>query len=295
MKKFLVLSILCFLFLVCLKPEHDNEYDPENPNKAYLEGNAYGFEGSPVENARIVLATDLDSIEEYTDDEGWYEFEDVDPGIYSIVAQGGYYGPCEYYPESLAAGAEESFHIYFHIAFWDFEYEPLNTQEPEGFQALVGTWAVIDDPTQGNVYNGVTPGTGLATAITDVGVHDFYYESAFKVDAVSGNTFFTGLLFRYQDDQNYYLVFCSYNGMAIIKSHAGVWTKIDSTARSFSPGTWYVLSVECSGDQLQAFVNYDAIPVLDVTDNTFSGGCVGLFAEYYTTVSFDDIYIEKWQ
>jgi hypothetical protein len=291
MKKWFVLPVLCLLLLVCIKPEHDNEYDPNNPNKVYLEGNAYGFEGSPVENAWIMLASDSDTAEEYTDHEGWYEFEEVDPGIYTIFAQGGYYN-FECYPESLAAGAEVTFDINFHIAFWDFENEALNTQEPEGFQAWVGTWAVVDDPAQDHVYEGVTPGTGLAIAVTDIGADDFYYESMIKVDTSSGNTFYTGLVFRYQDDQNYYLVFCSNDTMALIEAHTGVWTTIDAAARVFALDTWHRLTVECCGSQIQVYLDNETTPVFDVTSNTFPGGRFGLFAENNTTVYFDDIYID---
>jgi hypothetical protein len=293
MKKLLVLAILlCVVTLVCIKPDRDNEYDPNNPLKAYLEGKVHGFEGEPVENARIVLSSDLDSLEEYTDHEGWYEFDEVDPGIYTIFAEGGYYGPCEYYAESLAADAEEIFDIQFETAFWDFEYEELNTQEPHGFRALVGTWAVIDDPAQGYVYNGITPGTGLAIATTDVGANDFYYEAMFKVDPVSGTGFYSGLLFRFQDDHNFYLVFCSSSNMALIECYAGTWTTIDSTARSFALDTWYPLAVDCSGGHIQVFVNNESSPTFDITRNTFPGGRFGLFAEHNTTVSFDDIYID---
>ena len=292
MKKWFILPILCILLILCVKPDRDNEYDPDNPNKAYLEGKVYGFEGLPVENARIVLFSDSDTLEEYTDHEGWYEFEDVNPNIYTLYAEGGYYGPFEYYPESLAAGVEEIFDIDFKTAFWDFEYEALGTQEPYGFRALVGTWTIIDDPAQGHVYNGVTPGTGLATAITDVGVNDFYYESMFKVDTISGSGFFTGLYFRYQDDHNFYLLFCSANGMAIIEAQGGSWTTVDSTARSFSIDTWYLLAVDCSGDQIQVFVNNETTPALAANNSTFSGGRVGLFAEHNTTVSFDDVYLD---
>ena len=293
MKKWFVLPIFCFLLLVCLKPGRDNEFDPNNPNKAYLEGNVYDFDASPVVDAKVALThDDSDTVEQYTNNEGWYGFDDVDPGIYTIVAQGGYYGPFECYPESLAAGAEDTFDIYFKTAFWDFENEALNTQEPEGFQALVGTWAVIDDPAQGYVYEGVTPGTGLAIAVTDVGVDDFYYESMIKVDTSSGNTFYTGLVFRYQDDQNYYLVFCSHDSMALIEAYTGVWTSIDVAACVFALDTWHRLSVECRGGHIQVYLDNENTPVFNVTNNTFPGGLFGLFAENNTTAYFDDIYID---
>lgn len=293
MKKWLVLPILCVLLMVCIKPERDNEYDPNNPCKACLEGNVYGFEDFPVEDARIILINeDADSVEEYTNNEGWYGFECVDPNIYTIIAQGDYYGPFECYPESLAAGAEDTFDIYFQTAFWDFENVPLNTQEPGGFQAVVGTWEVVDDPAQGHVYKGITPGTGLAIATTVFGTRDFYYESMIKIDPVSGTSFYTGLVFRYHDDQNYYLIFCSHSDMALIECHSGTWTTLDTLSRSFALDTWFLLAVDCSGNRIQVYVDNEATPVFDVTNNTFPGGRFGLFAENNTTLYFDDVYID---
>jgi len=92
MKKWLVFPVLCILFIVCIKPERDNEYDPNNLNKAYLEGNVYGFDGMPLQDARISLlnADSSDTLIEDTDNDGWYEFIDVDPGIYAIIAEYGY-------------------------------------------------------------------------------------------------------------------------------------------------------------------------------------------------------------
>jgi hypothetical protein len=299
MKKWFVLPILCLLLVVCIKPERDNEYDPNNPNKAYLEGNVYGFDETPVEDAWIILfnADSTDTIEEYSNAHGWYGFEDVDPGIYTLVAQSGYYGCFEWYPESLPAGAEDTIDIWFNTAMWDFENEQLGTQEPKGFHIIdtLGTWKVIDDPEQEHVYQGVTPGTGLALAATDIGANDFFYESMFKVDPISGAGFFVGLTFRFQDDQNYYLVVCSSTGMSFIEVQGGGWAPLDTVARAFALDRWYSLAVECCGDRIQVFVDNGSAPVFDITNNTFHGGHVGLFAEHNTTVSFDNIYLEKWE
>jgi hypothetical protein len=156
-------------------------------------------------------------------------------------------------------------------------------------------WRVIDDPDQGKVYEGVTPGTGLALAVTDIGADDFFYESMFKVDPVSGPGFFIGLMFRFQDPQNHYIIFCSNNSMALIEVFAGGWTTIDTTARAFQLDTWYSLAVECCDENIKVYVNSESTPMFDVMNNTFSGGRMGLFAEHNTTVRFDDIYLEKWE
>ncbi len=296
MKKLFFLPIICFLLLVCLKPERDNEYDPNNPNKAHLAGKVYNsFDNNlPVVNAEITLTSEEGGSSEntLTDEHGWYEFARIDPGIYKINANAGYLMK-ELFPESLPAGAEnDSFDLYFHEAFWDFENEPLNTDEPLGFTAVAGAWSVIDDPDQGHVYNGNTLGTGLAIAITDVVVNDFYYESMIKVDTSAGNTFVAGILFRYHDDQNYYVVTLFVDHIKLIESSSGAWTTIDTALRGFSHNRWYTLSVDCSGDHIKVFIDNETTPVFDVHNGTFADGRVGLFAEDNPSVSFDDIYID---
>ena len=288
MKKLVVLPILCLLLVVCIKPDRDNEYDPNNPSKVRLEGKVHGFDENPVADAWIVLTDEdySDTVEQYTDNEGWYEFERVNPGIYTIIAQGAYYY-FECYPESLPAGTDTVFDIDFSTAYWDFEHEPLGVQEPKGFRIVdtMGTWRIVGDPQQNHVYEGVTPGTGLALAVTDIGANSFYYESMFKVDPGSVG-FFAGLMFRFQDPQNHYIVFCSSNSMALIEVFAGGWSTIDTTARAFQLDTWYSLAVECCDNNIKVYVNSESTPVFDVTSNTFPGGRVGLFVKHLTTVRF---------
>jgi hypothetical protein len=296
MKKWFALLIICFFILIHCKAAHDNEYDPDNPDKASLEGNVYDFDGSPLENSWVAITyDDSNYIEEYTDHQGWYGFDLIDPGIYRIIAQHEYYGPFEYYPESLPAGAIDTLDIQFCTAYWDFENEPLHAQEPIGWNVAFGTWSVVDDHDQCHVYNGITPGTGLAVALTDIVLDDFYYESMIKVDTSSGNTFVAGLMFRYQDNLNYYCVIFLVDRIELIESDSGLWTPLDTVWRSFSLDTWYALAVDCRGSQIQVFLDGQTTPLFDISSNAFTHGRVGLFAEYNSSISFDDIYIDVSQ
>ncbi|NOR17986.1 hypothetical protein GQ543_09830 [candidate division WOR-3 bacterium] len=93
-KLFLFLLIISFVILACLEPEHDNRYDPENLNKAYLGGTVYGFDGLPIQGAIVKLKRDAIIIREVaSDDNGWYEFTGLVPDVYHLIAEAGYYRP----------------------------------------------------------------------------------------------------------------------------------------------------------------------------------------------------------
>jgi hypothetical protein len=296
MKKLFFAPFFCLLLMVCLNPPHDNEYDPENSNKAYLAGNVYNSftNNSAIANATVILTNDTHGWSDtvFADNNGWYEFDSIDPGLYTINAEAGHY-MTELFPESLPAGTDnDSFDLYARKAIFDFEDESLNTQEPKGFSVVNGTWAVVDDPDKGHMYQGITPGSGLADAVSNAVLKDFYYESTMQVDTSSGGAFFTGILFRYQDLSNFYCVIFSTATITLIRAYGGVWTPIDTLPLVFSDGTWYVLSVDCVGDHIQVYLDNGSTPIFDVYDNTFSNGKVGLFAEHFTTSRFDDIYME---
>jgi hypothetical protein len=289
---FLFILITGIITLSCLNPEHDNAYDPENPNKAKLFGKVHNIDDSPGPHIKVALLYDNEIKDETnSDNDGLYEFSDIDPGIYMVTADYAYYIP-ETLSAPLPADTENQTDIYFKKALFDFEDEPLNTQEPHGFSVVIGAWSVIDEPDQGHVYEGTTPGTGLAVAITNVVLKDFYYKSMVKVDTLSDSTFVAGILFRYRDSQNFYIVIFLIDRIVLIKAYSGVWIPIDTILRGFSLDKWYTLSVGCSGDHIQVFLDNDSDPLFDVHDNTFPDGHVGLFAEHYASVKFDNVYID---
>jgi hypothetical protein len=297
MKRLFILAISCLFFVVCLKPARDNEYDPDNPDKAYLAGSVYNHfdNDSPMAHAMVVLMHDgYDWADTTTADaDGGYVFDEVDPGLYEISAEGGHF-MSDVFPESLPAGRNDTFDVCLHKAFFDFEDEALNTGEPHGFSVVETTWSVVDDPDQGHVYMGTTPGTGLSIAVVDPVLQDFSFESLVKVDTSSGNSFFTGILFRFHDIQNFYGVIFSSSRIELLRAHAGAWTPIDTIPRSFSVGQWYRLSVECCGDHIQVFLDNSSTPLFDVHDGTFADGQAGLFIEHLASVRFDDVYIDLY-
>jgi hypothetical protein len=296
MKKMFLAFFFCLFLVVCINPPHDNAFDPENPDKANLAGTVYdGLHNNILLTHGMVILAHMGGAPADTvtiDGSGGYGFDSIDPGIYEINAASSHL-MTETFTESLPADTNiDDLDLYASKAIFDLEDESLNTQEPRCFRVMNGTWTVVDDPVQDHVYQGITPGTGLAIAMSDIMLGDFYCDSKIRVDT-SSIGFFTGLLFRYRDSLNFYGAMFSVNTLHLIRVSGGTWTAIDSMPHVFSPGTWYTLAVECTGDHIEVYLNYGSAPLINKHDNTIPGGKVGLFAEHLTTVRFDDIYMEK--
>ena len=106
------------------------------------------------------------------------------------------------------------------------------------------------------------------------------YARVRKIDGPNDNLF--GLLCRYQDEGNFYALVISSDGYyGIYKKEAGIQSLIGLNEMDFDEaihrenGVNEILAV-CEGDQLALFVNDTKL--LQVTDDTFSYGDVGLIA-----------------
>jgi len=295
----LFLLVISFVMLACLNPPHDNEYDPDNPNKAYLGGKTYRLDDTPLPQAQIRLMHEsevLDSTK--SDDQGRFKFTDIDPGIYKIIAEANYYKSVEFYPESLPAGTEnDSFDIYFYEIHFDFENEASGTQEPNGFQIISGDWKIKEDQSgehsKPNVYNGVNTTTDTALTIIKEGLNDFWFNCKLKVMPLARYHWDVGTVLRYQDKDNYYLLkICPCGKIQLIKKLAGVESLIGSADHPIKDSTWYSVAVDFSDSNIQIFLN-DSI-MLYVSDNAISSGKIGLWLnnpENIVSVNFDDITI----
>ncbi len=72
----------------CLEPERNNPYDPNNPDKGYLAGTAYDSNNQPLPGALVTLKIgDEEKYSAQTHIYGDYEFAEVDPGLYTLVAE----------------------------------------------------------------------------------------------------------------------------------------------------------------------------------------------------------------
>lgn len=112
-----------------------------------------------------------------------------------------------------------------------------------------------------------------------------------RIKPVSGReTRAGGVVWRYRDPNNYYLVRASAltKNVAIYKIQDGQSTIISSEVRHDIPSNaWSILKVSVRGDRFQVYVNHRR--VLQSQDRTFSGaGKVGLWTVSDSVTYFDD-------
>src|SRR5271157_543139 len=102
-----------------------------------------------------------------------------------------------------------------------------------------------------------------------------------------------GLVWRYRDANNYYLVRANAltKNVAVYKVERGQRTQISSEVRHDIPSNaWLILKVSVRGDRFQVYVNHQRI--LQSWDRTFAGpGKVGLWTVADSVTYFDDFRI----
>jgi hypothetical protein len=177
---------------------------------------------------------------------------------------------------------------------------------PAGWKVVEGDWTVIPDPTAPSKPNtfGLPPGRLLSSLthaleyypvaiVSDPTEYsDFTLEAAFKS---AGGRFDCsgGLLFRYVDDQNFYLLSagCPSDYFALSRVLKG---KMETLKQSVVPtdrDTWYKLKVSAQGGH---FMCYDGSKmVFDFDDNKIAKGRIGLWSRDDSQAQFDDVKITK--
>lgn len=102
-----------------------------------------------------------------------------------------------------------------------------------------------------------------------------------------------GLVWRYQDANNYYVTRCNAD-----EDNCTIYHVVKGNRRSFqNKGTkvatnaWHTLKVEAKGDHYTVW--FDGKKVLDAKDETFKeAGKVGLWTKADSVIAFDDLVIE---
>lgn len=295
---------MLLVFVACLEPDRDGQYDPNNPNKPSLYGYTYDYDWSPLPGASIKLRQGGDvKYSTVSNSEAWFEFPEINPGIYEL------YGEVEYYDPSvdtlyLCAGCNDTVDVHFEELLFDFDNETPGTPEPFGFTRVFGSWQVQEDNTEPdehsipNVYNAVHNGASdpFALSLFTNTLEDFWLSVNVKV-LTSTSNWFAGLVLRYQDEINYYLVQFNPNALSLMKMRNGILTQLATTnSYTFAPDTWYHVSAYLHEDKIKVYVDYDEIFEIYDTSSPFYSGSAGLWL--YTseptgsaTANFDDVYL----
>jgi len=296
-----LIPVLLLFMCACLRAPHDHPFDPENPDKAYIGGTVYKYDGTIISNVDVKLyypdTVVYDEIP--SDNNGDYYFEDVDPGFYMLIAKYGYYAPVEIIPCSLEAGSyNDTADLWFGHMYFPFEEENVGTIAPRAFSVIQGNWAIVNDQsdpdkhTVPRIYHGNTPDTLVGIALVDEWMKDFSVDVKIKIMDMPAETWGAGLLLRYQNMQNFYGVQLNWNRVALVRMHQGMMMPLAvDSAFTTIPNEWYCVSAYCCHESLYLYI--DGERLLSAADNTFSEGNFGLWVTNNdvsgTTIFFDDI------
>lgn len=191
-----------------------------------------------------------------------------------------------------------------HVRQWDFE-DSREGSAPSGFSfaktgsGRLGQWVVTTQPD-------ATSGTNVLAQV-DPDPTDFRFPIAVvdellltdlrlsvRCKPVSGNVDQAcGLVFRYQDENNYYVTRANALEQNIRLYHVvkGKRQQFASWNGSVTGGTWHELGVEAKGDYFT--VSWDGQRVIDAHDQTLSRpGTVGLWTKADSITYFDDLRVE---
>jgi hypothetical protein len=148
-----------------------------------------------------------------------------------------------------------------------------------------------DAPTTPNALCQTEEAEFPALALGDATYTDVVLSTSFK--PISGEEDqAAGLVFRVQDEDNYYIVRANAleDNVAIYKYRDGRRSEIVSESVEVPPGEWRELRVEAVGDRIRGFLDYEQ--VVETTDDEFPTGRVGLWTKADSVTCFDNVLIE---
>ncbi|MGR3310754.1 MAG: ethylbenzene dehydrogenase-related protein [Candidatus Brocadiales bacterium] len=187
---------------------------------------------------------------------------------------------------------------------WNFDKESVG-KLPKGFSNQItgggnpSRWEIIDDNTA------PSPPYVLAQTSTEtlgyhfnlVVIEDTDYsnlELGVKFKAVSGREDQGGgPVWRYQDPDNYYIARANplENNFRVYKVVNGSRKQLDSVKIKVTSGEWHTIRIINKDDKIQCY--YDAKLFLEVSDNTFKKGKIGLWTKADAVTYFDDLEVER--
>jgi len=190
------------------------------------------------------------------------------------------------------------------VHVWNFDQDKAGSV-PAGWKADEGDWQVIPDPTapsQPNTFGLTAKGSWIKSitnaleyysiaVMTDSPEYsDFTVEASFK--SIGGRFDCSGgLIFRYVDDKNFYLMSagCPSDYFALSRMTNG---KLDVLKQQVVPtdkDVWYKLKVSAQGGH---FITYDdGKMIFDYDDNKIAKGKVGVWARDDSEARFDNLSI----
>jgi hypothetical protein len=116
------------------------------------------------------------------------------------------------------------------------------------------------------------------------------YLISLKIRSADNDAF--GVMFRYQDKDNYYRFtwFAEGKYRRLEKRVGGVFHVLAEDSAVYTTGQSYALQISASGASLK--VTIDGKPIFSVTDAAFTSGTIALYSHYNAGSYFDDIRVQ---
>ena len=173
---------------------------------------------------------------------------------------------------------------------WTFDTDPVGGP-PQGATVFSGNWLVRAESDTPSVPNALCQ-TGRATfpamTLSDAVYTDVLVSTRFK--PISGSIDrAAGIIFHVQDENNYYIVRANAleDNVDIRKYVNGSRSTLKVRSVEVLSGQWQELRVEVLGSRIQGFLN-DQL-VVEISDDTFKSGKVGLWTKADSVTCFDDV------
>lgn len=173
---------------------------------------------------------------------------------------------------------------------WSFDAEPTEAISMIG-TIFSGTWEVrgeTDTPSPPDALCQTGTATFPALSLGDRIFSDVVVTTRFK--PISGREDqAAGLLFRVQDRDNYYILRANAleNNVNFYKYAGGRRSSLKEAKAQVPSGQWQELRVEAVGNRFRGFLNGQQ--VVDVADDTYQAGQVGLWTKADSVTCFDDV------
>jgi len=120
-----------------------------------------------------------------------------------------------------------------------------------------------------------------------------WFDYEFSVSLKSTSSGSMGVMFRYQDDKNYYRFLWDGNSKIrhLEKVQNGIASVLAGDGVPYISGRTYQLKVRVEGISLKILI--DGFVIFSVTDSTFGGGTVGLYSSANPGTIFDDVLVKE--
>ena len=142
-----------------------------------------------------------------------------------------------------------------------------------------------------NTSNTSTPATTTnAPTTTKVGSSWGNYRATMKIRSTDNDAI--GLMFRYQDSENYYRFSWDSQGKSrrLEKRVADTFQVLAQDTVPYTTGQTYTLQTIAQGSSLKVLI--DGKTIFSVTDTSIAQGAIALYSHYNAGSSFDDVLVE---